>query len=370
MTTFHNPVAVHTGDLVDTLARIASHERRSLKLVVASKRFMGTDDFAGVMNTLGKDCSVFSDIENGPSIRSCQSAIDTALEVAPDFIVAIGGGSVLDTAKVMRVALYRGESQIEELLGNLKPVAIGPKARFVAVPTTHGTGSEMTKWATVWDKNDKRKHSISDPDNYPDDAIYDVRLCESLPVELSLASAMDALSHALEAIWNKNENERSDEIAIRGIGLIVPALDGLSEPVDLDVRRQLLLGSHLAGLAFSNTSTAAAHSISYPLTAHFGIPHGIACSMPLRPLMEINGRSVRSKLDRLSNHLGVAAADELWPWVERALAGKVRFCLREYGVARSDLGWIKDECFTKGRMDNNIVDLDSDDIMTILNAIF
>ena len=370
MTTFHNPVAVHTGDLVDTLALIASHEERSRKLVVASKRFTGTDDFAGVMNTLGKGCSVFSDIENNPSIQSCQSAVDAALEAAPDFMVAIGGGSVLDTAKAMRIALYRGESQIEKLLGNLKPAVIGPKARFVAVPTTHGTGSEVTMWATVWDKDNKRKHSISDPDNYADDAIYDARLCESLPIELSMASAMDALSHAFEAIWNKNENERSDELATRGIGLIVPALDGLSEPVDLDVRRQLLLGSHLAGLAFSNTSTAAAHSISYPLTAHFGIPHGIACSMPLRPLMEINGRSVRSKLDRLSNHLGVAAADELWPWVERALADKVRFRLREYGVARGDLGWLKDECFTKGRMDNNIVGLDSDDVTAILDATF
>ena len=225
-------------------------------------------------------------------------------------------------------------------------------------------------WATVWDKTEKLKYSISDPGNYPDFAIYDAALCTTLPVDFSVISALDALSHAFEAVWNKNQNQRSDELAILAIGLLLPALIKLMEPVSLDLRKDLLLGSQLARQAFSNTRTAAAHSISYPLTAHFGIPHGIACSMPLRPLLEINRIKIQPKLDLILEHLDFTDSDQIWTSLEQSLVGKVKFRLRDYGIDRNDLTWIKDECFTKGRMENNIIELSADDVESILDAMF
>ena len=367
---FHNPVQVITGDFVELIGDIASPNEPSHKLLVASDRFSKTDDCSRLMMRLGDECSIFTAIENDPSVESCQSAIDLAIHSRPDLIIAIGGGSVIDTAKAMRLALYKDESEIRDLLTDMAPGSSARKPDFLAVPTTHGTGSEVTMWATIWDKIEKRKYSISDPDNYPDYAIYDATLCETLPLDFSIISGLDALSHAFEAIWNKNRNDKSDELAIQGIGLLVPALVKLTEPVSLDLRKKLLLGSQLAGQAFSNTRTAAAHSISYPLTAHFGIPHGVACSMPLRPLLKINEAKIRPQVDQILELLSASSVEEIWTSLAQCFLGKVGFCLRDYGVNRSDLSWVKDECFTKGRMENNIVDLNIDDVGSILDAMF
>ena len=160
---FHNPVQVITGDFVELIGDIASPNEPSHKLLVASDRFSKTDDCSRLMMRLGDECSIFTAIENDPSVESCQSAIDLAIHSRPDLIIAIGGGSVIDTAKAMRLALYKDESEIRDLLTDMAPGSSARKPDFLAVPTTHGTGSEVTMWATIWDKIEKRKYSISDP---------------------------------------------------------------------------------------------------------------------------------------------------------------------------------------------------------------
>ena len=135
----------------------------------------------------------------------------------------------------------------------------------------------------------KKKYSISHPDLYPSSAILDGQLTLSLPLTTSIVTIMDALSHSFESIWNKNANPISTKYAIEAIKVILSNIDELkNNPKNNKIRTKILIASNKAGLAFSNTKTAASHAISYPLTQYYGIPHGIAASMPLIPLLKIN----------------------------------------------------------------------------------
>ena len=138
----------------------------------------------------------------------------------------------------------------------------------------------------------------------------------------------------------------------------------------MNVRENLLLASNLAGLAFSNTKTASAHSISYPLTINYGIPHGVASSLPLLPLLKINKSSIENELELIMKKLDMHKFSELESCIKRIPEKIINFNLKSWGVAQSDLPVLVDQSFTKGRIDNNIVDLDKNDILSILKYIF
>jgi phosphonate metabolism-associated iron-containing alcohol dehydrogenase len=200
-------------------------------------------------------------------------------------VVAIGGGSTIDSAKALLVRPPSGD--FDEVLRALRAGEAPPVARalpLISIPTTAGTGSEVTPWATLWDRAapTPTKLSLHGEALWSEAALVDPELTLSLPHSVTRTSALDALSHALEAIWNRHANPVSDTLAVaaaRGLLGALPRL--LADPRHLGHRTEVARASLLAGLAFSNTQTALAHSISYPLTLRYGIPHGIACSFPL-----------------------------------------------------------------------------------------
>lgn len=361
-----NPVhIVFTRAFHEALAELIGNKKNVL--VMCSERFRLSRDFAQLKNNL-TDFQCFTNIEKNPSFESHQKAIDFATSAAPEVIVAIGGGSVIDTAKVTRMALFSSYRNIQDLFDSQKePIK---KALFIAIPTTHGSGSELTMWATIWDKVKKAKYSLQNPLNYPDHAIYDVNLVASLPITVSISSTFDALSHAWEALWNKNANPLSSHFALEAIRRIAAALDNLVVPISSETRENLLMASMYAGLAFSNTKTAAAHSISYPLTAYFNIPHGIACSMPLHSLAKINFRHMQNELPYIFSRIQLGSFEELWERIQKTTRGNVPFSLREYGISKEDLEMLADLGFSKGRMENNIAVLSRQDVLHILKDIF
>lgn len=361
-----NPVRViFTRAFHEDLVELAGNSKNVL--VMCSERFRLSQPFSQLENSL-PDFICFTDVESNPSLESCQRAIDFASSAAPEVLIAIGGGSVIDTAKAARMALYNCCYSIHDLfyvrnIPQKKPV-------FVAVPTTHGSGSEVTMWASIWDKTAKMKYTLEDPLNYPDHAVYDVDLVASLPIAVSISSTLDALCHAWESLWNRNANPISYEFAVEAIRQVATSLDELVEPISLATRENLLMAAMYAGLAFSNTKTAAAHSISYPLTAHFNIPHGIACAMPLRSVAMANFRKMQDELPYILSRSQIGSFDQLWERVHKATVRRVPFSLREYGVSRKDLAMLADQGFSKGRMENNIAELTQKDVLNILNEIF
>ena len=215
-------------------------------------------------------------------------------------------------------------------------------------------------WGTIWDERTAGKHSISHPALYAETALLDPDLTLSVPHQTTVASALDALSHAMEAIWNRSANPVSDALATGAISLIPGALRSVvATPYDVVAREALLKGALLAGLAISSTRTALAHSISYPLTAELGLPHGIACSVTLPELLVA---VANAQPDR--GGLILAALDQ--PSAEDA-AGAMRALFADAGTGEMVrrhipsavvLGGVKGGFIAPGRAENFVLDVD------------
>lgn len=312
--------------------------------------------------------SIFSDVSSNPTFKDCANAIKFCQENMFDGVVAIGGGSAMDLAKVVMAHLCLEKSDINELIEYDGEFSQSIPSIFL--PTTHGTASEVTMWGTVWNLEEKKKYSISHQSLYPTVAILDGNLTLSLPMDISIATLMDALSHSFESIWNKKANPTSTNLAISAICSILE--NGIAikdKPNDLDIRNNLLKASTVAGLAFSNTTTAAAHSISYPLTIHYGIPHGIASSISLLPLLEINGKLIEGPVDRICKNNELTYV-ELKQRIKEIPQGIIPYTLDKWKIPKDQLPKLAEESFTKGRMDNNIVDLSTDDVLGILEELY
>lgn len=279
-----------------------------------------------VATTAGAPAVVVRDVEANPSFNGLKLACRTfgAASNPPEVIVAFGGGSVIDTAKALAVSL--GDfSNVQGILQG-RGGAGAPKATpIIAVPTTSGTGSEVTCWATIWDTDAGKKYSLNRPDLYPEHAIIDPATSLGVPRNLTLATGLDALSHALESLWNVNANPVSANHAVFAACELLDALPKLLTRLDdVRLRARVAQASLFAGLAFSNTKTALAHSLSYYLTLHHGTVHGIACSFTLPAVM----RSVIGRNETCDLALQrIFGADLL------AGADRLETFLRELGVS-------------------------------------
>jgi alcohol dehydrogenase len=203
-------------------------------------------------------------------------------------IFALGGGSVIDTAKALSAALSNnGENLFSNYFRDKKNFKFKKNVFLVVIPTTSGTGSEVTPFATIWDFKNKNKYSLDGDYLYPDIVLLEPELTLSLPFEETLFPGLDATSHALESIWNVNADKLSIEIAKESLRIILEAFPiVLLDPENLEAREKMQKSSLLSGIAISKTKTAIAHSISYPLTNRHSVPHGIACSFTLVSIID------------------------------------------------------------------------------------
>ncbi|MET0209579.1 MAG: iron-containing alcohol dehydrogenase PsrA [Burkholderiaceae bacterium] len=282
---------------------------------------------------------VIEQVRPNPDVRELRSLYESfwRAPARADVLIAVGGGSAIDTAKALMVGT-EGDS-FDVLLQALAAGQGFTPARtlpLIAVPTTAGTGSEVTPWATVWDRTAQKKYSLHLPQTWPSVALIDPELMLSLPAAVTLQSGLDALSHALEAIWNVNANPVSDTFAVAAVHDIFATLPALMAALDdVALRGRMALAALRAGMAFSNTRTALAHSISYEMTLRHGLPHGIACAFPL-PL--VLSRAIGRDAGRdavLQQALGslADAPARLSNFIER-LGVRTRFA--DYGVSDPD----------------------------------
>jgi phosphonate metabolism-associated iron-containing alcohol dehydrogenase len=284
MWNYFNPVAVHAGR--GTLERLPEllGERRAILIAFPEAHSLGlVERIAGL---LGERLAVVrTDVEPNPDVSWLTSMYGQLWSEHADVpcVIALGGGSAIDCAKAMlpRTPSGRFDALLAMMADGTSPAA-GASRRLIAIPTTAGTGSEVTPWATIWDQAGGRKLSLHMPCTWPEAAIIDADLMLSLPRQATLASGLDALSHALEAVWNVNRNPVSSSLAITAARSIIDTLPALLQRLDDPALRERMAGAALqAGLAFSNTRTALAHSLSYDITLQQGVPHGIACSFSL-----------------------------------------------------------------------------------------
>ena len=284
-----------------------------------------------------------------------------------DLIIAVGGGTVMDIAKMLSIAYSNCCEKVEEIVSHSQ---LQNRLDLIFIPTTAGTGSEATSFAVVY--RDKVKLSIERRSVLPTYTVLDPLLLRSLPVPVLNSTVLDALAQAIESIWARGSTAEVKEYAQQAIGLILDNLDGENTIERLE---HLLTASHLAGKAINISKTTLPHSISYPLSSHFGVPHGIAVFLTLPGVAELNyhttDNTVRESFSILFSLFGVEGIGAL----RRMLTGiieKLGFSarLRDWGIRREDLRFLAANAFTKGRSDNNPRQLDSSDILTLLQGIF
>ena len=275
----------------------------------------------------------------------------------------------MDAAKVFLAGINIKNKLTIELINHKKN--INNKIKTFFIPTTHGTGSEVTMWGTIWDLENKKKYSISNPGLYPNYAILDYKLTQSLSMDLSITTLMDALSHSLESIWNKNKNSKTIKYAIEAIVLIINNTKDIQKNTfSKQNRKNLLYASTLSGLAFSNTKTAISHSISYPLTMLYNIPHGIASSMTLIPILIQVENEIKNELKTIYAELKINSLSDFIYKIKEIYSNKISYNLRDWGVNKEDIPLLVKKCYTKDRIENYIIDINEEDMLKILQKIY
>lgn len=255
----------------------------------------------------GRNCIIFSNIEPDPSIETALACAKVAREVKASVIIGVGGGSAMDTAKVTSIIAHAKQPLAEMFGVELVEEAGLP---LILIPTTAGTGSEVTHVAILSDEQEHLKKGIVSAKLFPLVAIVDPELTLGVPKSVTAASGMDALLHAVEAFTSKNANSITDTLAKRAMFLIASNLRAaFQDSGNVEARSAMLEGAMLAGMAFANAGVTAVHAFAYPIGAEFHIPHGVANSIMMGPVLTFNIPGSPKKFADAGIAMGLASSN-------------------------------------------------------------
>lgn len=363
----HGPVSIHMAD--DILDSVGEHVGDGRVILLTTAGFVKRGTTRRVENALrDRLVGVMDFVQPNPDIDFLDDHLQEVAEHRPDVLIALGGGSVIDTAKAMARMMSNEGTSLSENLRQGIPFARPANVPIIAVPTTSGTGAEVTPFGTIWDRKAHVKCSVEGPDILPRTALLDPVLTLGVPVDITLSTGLDVVSHSLESIWNNNANPISIVLASSALRASLNNLVTLVDrPSDLSARREMMVASTMAGLAIAQTKTALAHSISYPLTSELDVPHGLACGFMLPEVLEFNARNDDGRLSRLAIELGYSSIDDLRDGLSSFL--------ERTGANRMMLDMVKDvdallsrreRMINKSRAFQNLRRADADDIKGML----
>ena len=278
-----------------------------------------------------------------------------------DYIIAIGGGSVIDTAKALMIMFsIKKKENLKNIIKDISNLKIKNLYKLIVLPTTAGTGSEVTPYATIWDEKNKKKLSLNNKALYPYMAIIDPVLTFNLPKQETINTGLDSLNQAFESIWNKNANKLTLTYAFKSIKLSLSALAKINNNInDKKSRSDLAKASLYAGICISQTRTSICHSISYPLTAHFNIPHGLACAFTMVAIIDYISTKNKFFFTKLINTLGLASVKEFEKKLKKLFNDlKVKDKNKSYIKNKKKLFYLIKDMQTPGRSDNFIYPID------------
>jgi alcohol dehydrogenase len=366
--TYYNPVRVVFRP--GALNRLADHVDSTRAALVTSPGFRRRGLVAVIEQALGNRLvAVVDDVKPNPDLIDVQAQGELLRPAVPDTLIALGGGSTIDTAKALARLLSQPEGASLAAMFREGAQAVTVAALpVVAIPTTSGTGAEVTPFGTIWDYEQKKKYSVAGEDLYPRLAILDPELTLQLPEEVTVSSGLDTISHALESAWNRNATPVTLGLVTKSLQLSLRALPAIKDnPGDTAARARMMQASMLAGLAISQSRTALAHAISYPLTANFGLPHGLACSFTLPGLLKFNAASDDGRLADLARCLGYASAGELAHALSRLFERLgVGRCVSNYLPDRRSVMALSAQMLAPGRAENNLRAATEEEVRTLV----
>ncbi|AJD32394.1 MULTISPECIES: iron-containing alcohol dehydrogenase [Clostridium] len=306
------------------------------------KRFGFLDKVESYLNEAGIEVKLIEGVEPDPSVETVMNGAAVMREFEPDLIVSIGGGSPIDAAKAMWIFYEYPDFTFEQAVIPFGIPELRQKARFVAIPSTSGTATEVTAFSVITDYKKKIKYPLADFNLTPDIAIVDPDLAQTMPAKLTAHTGMDALTHAIEAYVAGLRSVFSDPLAMKAIVMVkeylVKSYNG-----DKESRGQMHLAQCLAGMAFSNALLGITHSMAHKTGAVFHIPHGCANSIFLPYVIQYNAKSCGERYATIAKNLGLAGEnqDEL----VKALIEMIRemnktmnipLNLKEYGITEEE----------------------------------
>ena len=286
--------------------------------------------------------SVFSDIKPNPTIENVKNGVEAFKEAKADCIVAIGGGSSMDTAKAIGIIITNPEYEDVRSLEGVAPTK-NPCVPIIAVPTTAGTAAEVTINYVITDVEKKRKFVCVDAHDIPVVAVVDPDMMATMPAGLTAATGMDALTHAIEGYITKGAWALSDMFHIEAIRIIASSLRGAVKN-EAAGREGMALGQYIAGMGFSNVGLGVDHSMAHTLSAYYDMPHGKACATLLPAVMAYNAEATGEKYREIARAMGVKGVDDMTQneYREAAIAA-VRQLAEDVGIVTSLKGVAKEE---------------------------
>lgn len=314
-------------------------------------KFGVADKVLNVLKEAGIPYEIFSDIKPNPTVANVKAGVKAFAESGADFILAIGGGSSIDTSKA--IGIITNNPEFSDVV-SLEGVADTKKKSvpIIALPTTAGTAAEVTINYVITDEKNEKKMVCVDPNDIPAIAIIDAELMYTLPKSLTAATGLDALTHAIEGLITKGAWEMSDMFEIKAIEMINRYLEtAVNEPQNPEARNGMAVAQYIAGMAFSNVGLGVVHGMAHPLGAIFDIPHGVANALLLPTIMEFNAPAALDKYVTIAKAMNVykdgmskEEADQAAVDAVKSLAVRVGIPqhLSELGIKESDLPKLAD----------------------------
>ena len=272
-------------------------------------KFKVTAKVTDILTANGLDYELYSDIKANPTIQNVQHGVEAFKASGADYLIAIGGGSSMDTSKAIGIIIADPEFEDVRSLEGVAPTK-KPCVPIIAVPTTAGTAAEVTINYVITDIERKRKFVCVDPHDMPIIAIVDPDMMSSMPKGLTASTGMDALTHAIEGYTTKAAWEMTDMFHLKAIEIISRSLRGAVANTK-EGREGMALGQYIAGMGFSNVGLGIAHSMAHTLGAVYDTPHGVACAMMLPIVMEYNQECTGEKYREIARAMGVANVDSM-----------------------------------------------------------
>jgi alcohol dehydrogenase class IV len=336
------------------------------------------DRALSVLNDVGITGEVFKAVEPEPYMDNAEEAAALGRAVDADLVVGLGGGSAMDTAKAA-AALITNEGKAQDYIG-LNKVEL-PGAPTIMVPTTAGTGAEVTFTAVFTNRETRAKGGINSPFLFPDVALLDPELTLPLPPHVTAATGMDALTHAIESVSSLSSTVFTEALALTAIRLISGNLRrAVFHGGDIDAREQMLMGSLLGGLALADAGVGAAHALAYPLGGNYRIPHGLANAMLIPYVMEFNLPAAEKHFAMIAAAMGEPVEGlPLRRAAEQAVESVFMLCsdigipssLADAGVPRSDIPMLVEAALKVTRpVENNPRKLGEEEAQTIYEMAF
>ena len=331
-----------------------------------------------LLDAAGIAYEVYDGIKPNPTIENVKAGVEACKAAGADVIVAVGGGSPIDTSKAIATIITNPEFADIRSLEGLAPTK-NPCLPIIAVTTTSGTAAEVTINYVITDVEKNRKFVCVDPHDIPIVAIVDPDMSASMPTGLCAATGMDALVHAVEGYITKGAWELTDMLHLKAIEIIGRSLRS-AVAGDYAGREAMSLGQYIAGMGFSNVGLGIVHSMAHPLSAVYDIPHGKACAMLLTAVLKFNAPATGEKYREIARVMGVPNVDAMDEATYRQaaidviqkLADDVGIpkSLSEAGVKREDIPFLADSAFSDACTPGNPRDASLEEIIGIYESIF